>query len=291
MKKIIVFGGSGFIGSHVSDQLSDKGYDVTVFDVNKSIYLQNSQKFVQGNICNKEDVENAVKGMDIVYHFAAVADIKESIKFPLKTAEMNIIGTINILNACVKFNVNRFIFSSSIYVYSDHGSFYRVSKQSAELFIENFSKEFGLNFTILRYGSLYGTRANEFNFVHNSIKSALTNKKIIRNGDGDEIRDYINVKDAAKLSVNILAKQYINKYLMLTGNQSLKVKDLLSLIKEIFNNDITIEYNKTSINKGHYKITPFSYKPNIALKITPSEFYDLGQGIMECVYEIRSEKK
>ena len=73
---------------------------------------------------------------------------------------------------------------------------YRSSKQSCELPLENYQKEFNLNFTILRYGSLYGSRANDFNFIRNSIRQALLEGIIVRNGNGEEIRDYINIVDA-----------------------------------------------------------------------------------------------
>jgi|TARA_B110001450_G_scaffold250448_1_gene269124 UDP-glucose 4-epimerase len=285
MGKIIVFGGSGFLGSHVADELTKKGHDVTIFDIIKSKYLNSNQKMIIGDILNQKSVKEAIDGADYVYHFAAIADIFEARENPIDTANFNIIGTMYILDACREFKVKRFIYSSTVYVYSDHGSFYRSSKQSCELFIENYQREYNLNFTILRYGSLYGSRANHFNFIKKTIEQALIEKKIKRKGDGNEVRDYINVIDAANASVDVLDNEYLNKYVMITGPQTMKVKEILEMIKEILNDDIEIEYLKDLI-EGHYQITPYSFKPKVALKLIPKNYHDLGQGILDLIYEI-----
>jgi UDP-glucose 4-epimerase len=287
MKNSIVFGGSGFLGSHLADELINIGHNVTIFDLKKSQYLLQNQKMIVGDIMNVNDVENAVKGMDYVYHFAAIADIGKAKENVSESANFNIMGTINVLNACVKFKIERFVFSSTIYVYSDHGSFYRVSKQASELYIENYSNEYDLDYTILRYGSLYGTRANSFNFINSAIIQALSEGKIIRKGDGQETRDYINVKDAAKLTVEILGQRYKNQHVMITGSQSLKVINMLEMIKEMMDNKVELVFNNESMD-GHYKLTPYSFKPKVALKITPKDFHDIGQGILECIYEVNS---
>ena len=285
MKKVLVIGGAGFLGSHVADTLTAQGYSVSIFDYAESNYLQNNQTMIIGDISNRASVRNAIKGMDIVYHFAAVADIKEAAKDPERTAQLNIMGTMYILEACKAFGIKRFIFSSSIYVYTAHGSFYRSSKQACELLIDNYRQEFGLDFTILRYGSLYGKRANHFNFIQNSIKQALTEGKITRKGDGTEKRAYINIIDAAKASVKALDEQYKNKYLMITGNQTMQVMELLNMIKEIMNSKIAIEYTEGQM-EGHYKITPYSFKPIVAQSLTLDNAYDLGQGLLETIYAV-----
>jgi UDP-glucose 4-epimerase len=283
MSKVLVFGGSGFLGSHVCDQLTLIGHEVTIFDIKKSEYLDSNQKMIIGDILDFDLVVESVKDMDYVYHFAAMADIADSRDKPKEAVKFNILGTMNILDACRLHKVKRFVFSSSVYVYSDQGSFYRTTKQSCELLIENYFEEFKLEFTILRYGSLYGTRANEFNFISNTIKQALTSGKIYRKGDGTEMRDYINVVDAAKSSVDILNNDFINSYVMITGDQSRMVKNLLDTIREIFDNQINIQY-LTENYKGHYQLTPYSFKPKVAIKLTPKTYHDLGQGILECIY-------
>ena len=138
--KVVVFGGSGFLGSHVADMLSEEGYKVTIFDIIKSKYLREDQTMALGDILNQKKVREVVKGAKYVYHFAAIADIKEAQDNPVKAVEVNILSTTYILDACRKFNVERFIYGSTIYVYSEHGSFYRSTKQASELIIENYQK-------------------------------------------------------------------------------------------------------------------------------------------------------
>ena len=285
MKKVLVIGGAGFLGSHVADTLTAQGYLVSLFDYEKSKYLQSSQTMIIGDISDRASIRNAIKGMDIVFHFAAVADIKEAAQNPERTAQLNIMGTMYILEACRAFNIKRFIYSSTIYVYTAHGSFYRSTKQACELLIDNYRQEYGLDFTVLRYGSLYGKRANHFNFIHNSIKQALIEGKITRKGDGTEKRAYINIIDAAKATVKALDEEYKNKHLMITGNQTIQVKELLNMMKEIMNNQIAVEYIEGQM-EGHYKITPYSFKPIVAQKLSLSNSYDLGQGLLETIYAV-----
>ena len=284
-KKILITGSSGFLGSHVADALQDEGYDVVLFDNAPSKYKSNNQKELLGSILSFDEVDNAMKDCSVVYHFAAQADIGSSSDKPADTIKSNIIGTQNVLEAARKHNIERFIFASTVYVYSDLGSFYRVSKQACEKIIEEYHREFDLEYTILRYGSLYGPRANEFNFISNALLEALKNKKIIRRGDGKEIREYVHVKDAARLSVNIIDEKYKNKHLIITGHEQIRVKDLLLMIKEIFNNNIELEFGSEE-ELHHYEITPYSYKPQVARKITPQTYYDLGQGIMDQIYDL-----
>jgi UDP-glucose 4-epimerase len=287
-KKALVTGSSGFLGSHIADALDEAGYQVTLFDINKSKYKRESQNEIIGDILNYKEVLDAVAGHDVVYHFAAQADIESSGAAPSETIKANIIGTQNVLDAALKEEISRLIFASTIYVYSDLGSFYRVSKQACEKIIEEYYKEFGLEYTILRYGSLYGSRANHFNSITNMLTQALTDKKIIRRGDGEEIREYIHVKDASELSVKALDDDYINKHLIISGNQRIKVKDLLVMIKEICKGEIEISFGKEE-ELHHYQITPYSFKPEIAKKLAPKTHYDLGQGILDLLYDINSE--
>src|SRR3989338_9259592 len=133
--KAIVFGGSGFVGSHVADALSDQGFDVAVYDNRKSSYLHKKQEMIIGDILDFKKVAAAVRGCDYVYNFAGVSDIDEAAQNPVKTTEVNILGNTHLLDACRMNRIKRFIFASTLYVYSNSGSFYRVSKQSCELMI------------------------------------------------------------------------------------------------------------------------------------------------------------
>ncbi len=282
---IIIFGGSGFLGSHVADVLDDLGHRVVIYDIKPSPYCRKSQKVIIGDILDENKVHQSVKGSDVVYNFAGIADIEEAGKKPLESVKFNVLGNMVILDACRKFNVKRFVFASSLYIYSKAGSFYRSTKQACELLIENYREVFGLNYTILRYGSLYGPRANEENFIYKIIKQALTDGKITRYGDGDELREYIHVLDAAKGSTEILADAFANQHVIITGNQQLRIKDLLLMVREMLDNRVEIEFlppDKTS----HYEITPYTFAPRVAQRLVPKTYLDLNQGILGIIYDL-----
>ena len=287
--KVVVFGGAGFLGSYIADALTKKGYDVIIFDIRESQFINDKQKMIVGDILNPEEVSKAVQDCQYVYHFAGLADINEAKVKPIETITSNVLGTTNILEACRINNVNRFIFASTIYVYSELGSFYRSSKQACELIIENYFDEYDLNYTILRYGSLYGRRANQFNFIRNAVTQALLNNKIDRKGDGEEVRDYIHVKDAAKASVEILTSEFVNSHIMIKGLQAIKVNELLLMINEIMGNNIKINYSKKAHYEGHYQLTPYSFRPRVAEKYLLNTYHDLGQGLLDTIYDIYKE--
>ena len=129
-KKVLVVGGSGFLGSHVADELTEKGYEVTIFDQKKSTWINDNQKFIESDLLDREHVINSLEGFNFVIHFAGIADIGESKEKPLETIETNIIGTANLLEGCRKNKIEKFIFASSVYVFSKYGSFYGKSKQA-----------------------------------------------------------------------------------------------------------------------------------------------------------------
>lgn len=284
-EKVIVFGGSGFLGSHIADVLTEKGYQVALFDIKPSPYLKDGQEMIIGDILDSDFVENAISGCDIVYNLAGIADIDECVQRPIDTIRYNILGNSIVLEASRKAKVKRFIFASSVYVYSQTGSIYKSSKQAAESFIEDYNKLFGLSYTIVRYGSLYGNRADERNSIYRLIKESLIAKKIEYHGSGEEIREYIHVEDAANASVEILSPIYENQHIILTGNQTIKYKDLLNMINEMLGGEIEIIYSNSK-SETHYQVTPYSFNPKLGKKLVSTYYVDMGQGILNIMSEI-----
>jgi UDP-glucose 4-epimerase len=286
--RVLVAGGSGFLGSHIADALTERGYEVTVFDIKSSPYLRKNQKMVVGDITDEKLVNKIVKGMTYVYNVAGIADIDECHNRPIETVKFNILGNAYILDACVKHKVKKFLFASSAYVYSDSGSFYKISKQASELLIEGYYDRFGLNYVILRYGSLYGERADNRNSIHRMIEEALTKHVINYGGEGNEKREFIHVQDAAKLSVDVLDDQYNNQNIILTGNTAIEYSDLLNMIKEMMHNKIKINYGPRK-SETHYKLTPYSFNPRLGRKLINNPHIDLGQGILNVINEIHQK--
>ncbi|MDH4027438.1 MAG: NAD(P)-dependent oxidoreductase [Nitrospirota bacterium] len=282
---VIVMGGAGFLGSHVADILTDRGYQVRVFDKNGSPYLKEGQEMIIGDILDLKAMKNAIDGCQAVYFFAGLADIDEARNNPLDTCRLNVMGCVNALEASRASKVSRFVFASTVYVYSNSGSFYRASKQSAEMFIEAYHENYGLDFTILRYGSLYGRRADHRNGIYRLLFDAMTKKKISYQGTGEELREYIHVLDAAELSADILKPEFANKHIILTGNEKIKKTDLIVMIKEMLNNNIEVEFSG-DFEDVHYFMTPYAFNPKMAKKLVGTHCTDMGQGLLDCLQEI-----
>jgi len=282
---ILVIGGSGFLGSHISDALSARGHNVSIYDIQQSPWLSENQNMIIGDMGDIKFLEEHISKSDVVYHMAAIADIKEADDDPLKTINDNIMGSAKIIDLCAKYSV-KLMYGSTVYVYSKHGSFYRASKQAVETLIETFHAECGLDYTILRYGSLYGPRAQDWNGLTRLVSEILSNKSIVYGGSGNERREYIHVVDAAKMSADVLDKKYTNKAITLTGTQILTSSELLSMIAEIIDDDIDIQFDKNSKSHNHYTMTPYQYTPKSSLKLISNEYVDIGQGILELIDEV-----
>ncbi len=178
-EKVTVFGGGGFLGSYVADALSDAGYEVTIFDIEASPYVRPDQHMIVGDIRDQQAVQKATEGRTYIYNMAGIADIAEAKERPLETATVNVVGNVHILEACRIAKVKRLVFASTVYVFSNEGSFYRVSKQAGERYIEAYHEQYGLEYTILRYGSLYGRRASPWNGIYKLLRQALEKKSIV----------------------------------------------------------------------------------------------------------------
>jgi UDP-glucose 4-epimerase len=286
--KVIVFGGSGFVGSHLADALTEAGHEVTIFDINPSPYLQTTQKFIQGDILDADVVKHAVDGNEVIYNFAGLADIDDALARPTDTVRLNVLGCVNMLEAARHSGVKRFVFASTIYVYSETGGFYRVSKQACEAYIEEYQRRFGLNYTILRYGTLYGRRADSRNSVYRYLKQALYDRKISIQATGDEMREYIHVEDASRASVQILDSEFENQNVILTGQHPTRFRDLMYMIREMVGADVQIDLQPPDDGavSGHYNLTPYTFHPKIGKKLVSHYYLDMGQGLLDCLDEI-----
>lgn len=284
--RVLITGGSGFLGSHVADALSDAGHDVVVFDNRVSPYLRPGQEMITGSVLDDpETLSKAMAGCEAVYHFAAISDIGEAMNKPYDTVQTNALGTANLIEAARIAGISRFVFASSIYVYSSQGSVYRTSKQFCEGLLENYSELYGMAYTILRYGSLYGPRADERNSVHRMLKQALVDGWIEYPGTGEEVREYIHVLDAARMSVEVLDDAYANQIMHLTGRERMTVSEVLTMMREILSNKVEVRYRNEQI-EGHYFQTPYTYTPKLGKRMTQPTYIDLGLGLLDCVQDI-----
>lgn len=286
--RVLVLGGSGFLGSHVADALSSAGFAVRIFDNTRSRYLQANQEMVVGDIMDAEGLTRAAEGCRYVYNFAGLADLDAAKLRPLDTASLNVIGNIHALQAAHAAGAERFLFASSVYVYSNAGSFYRASKQAAERFVETYQQTYGLDYTILRYGSLYGPRSDSRNGLYRIVRAALETGKITYEGGREALREYIHVEDAAKASVKALESDFRNDHVVLTGQEGMKVIDLLEMLSEILGRPGAVEFVDAQ-HDGHYVRTPYAYHPKVGRKYVPSLHVDLGQGLLQLIETVQRE--
>lgn len=287
-KMVVVFGASGFLGSHVADALSGAGYQVRLFDHISSPYQRIDQEMIVGDIMDIDQVIEATRGAHAVYNFAAIADIDEAHNKPVATATINVLGNMHVLEAARIAGANRFVFASSVYVYSESGSFYRASKQAAERFTETYHDRYGLDYTILRYGSLYGRRADLRNGIYRMLHEAIQKHSITYHGSGNAMREYIHVEDAARMSVQVLSPEFANRHLILTGQERMRIRDVMTMISEIMPWNVELHFEEANAI-SHYEITPYAFQPRIGRKLVLNEHVDIGQGILDCIREIHQK--
>tara|TARA_Y100000590_G_scaffold175838_2_gene200942 strand:- start:15312 stop:16172 length:861 start_codon:yes stop_codon:yes gene_type:complete len=285
--RIVVLGGGGFIGSHVADALNKKGHKVTIFDKKKSKWIKDGQKMVIGNILNYQALEKVIKKNQIVYNFAALADLDLAMEEPIITAKTNILGTVQALNLSRKYKIKRFIQASSLYVGTDQGGFYSCSKRAADDYVKEFNKNYHQNYTILRYGSVYGSRSDKSNGIRKILDKAIFQKKLFYNGNKKAKRKYINVLDAAEASVEILKSKYKNKSIILTGKKLRKVSEVLKFISKKLKINKKIIF-KNDKNSKHYAIQPNPYKVLKAQEFKFKKAINLEEGVLSLIRELKN---
>lgn len=285
---VLVLGGSGFLGSHVSDALSDAGYKVKIFDRQHSKWGRDDQEMIIGDMLDISVLHKAIEGCDIVYNFAAIADLDEALRKPIDTVKINILGNVQVLEACKNYKVKRYIYASTVYVHSREGGFYRCSKRAAEHYVEEYQNSYGLDYTILRYGSLYGPRSDEHNGLWRIIRKALQTGEIKYEGNIESVREYIHVEDAAQASVLALGSEFVNQHVVLTGHEPMRVLDMLKMLAEILGMEKEVTFENLDY-AGHYIRTPYAYQNKLAKKFIPPVHVDLGQGLLQLIGYVQQD--
>ena len=287
--KACVIGGSGFLGSHVCDHLSDAGYVVTILDQVASPWLRSDQQMLVGDLLDENLLDDAISGCAAVFNFAAIADLDKALTTPIDTARVNVLGNVLVLDACRRHSVRRFMYASTVYVYSREGGFYRCSKQAAEQYVAEYQRAYGLDYTILRYGSLYGPRSDNSNGLFRIVHDAIQKGVIRYVGSPEAMREYIHVEDAARASVTALGSEFRNASVVLTGQEVMRVSDLLKMLAEILGLPDAVEFVEAEY-EGHYVRTPYAFQPKLGRKYVPQMHIDLGQGLLQLIDEIHATK-
>ncbi len=254
MKKVMVTGGAGFIGSNIVDLLVSKGYQISVLDNlsrGKKENLNDQVKFYQVDIKDESKLEEAIKkeGPEAIIHQAAQVNVRVSLENPISDANNNIIGPINLIQSAINNGVKKITFSSSGgAVYGDPEkvpcqetdrirplSPYGISKRSLELYIQAFARLKGYDYNILRYSNVYGPRQDpkgEAGVVSIFIDQALNKENSYINGDGKQTRDFVFVGDIARANLAALEKETKSKIFNIGTGQETSINDLYYSIRE-----------------------------------------------------------
>ncbi len=252
--KVLVTGGSGFIGSHVVDKLRDKGVKVRVYDGVMPAYREDIE-YYQGSILDRNTLGFAMNGIDAVMHLAAIADVEEVRKNLHYSESINVRGTINVLEAAKTSGVKRVIYGSTTWVYSEAESnnvdestplhapthFYTATKLTGEYYCQSYSKLFSIETTILRYGIPYGPRARDEAVIPIFVRQAVNGEPLRIEGDGSQFRNFVYVEDLAEGNVLALKAVAKNKIYNLDGNEKITIKKIADSLKELLGN-VKIEY-------------------------------------------------
>ena len=254
METVLVTGGAGFIGSHIVDLLLEKGYNVISLDnLSTGNNLNDKVKFYKVDIRDSDSLKKVFdeNKIDFIIHTAAQISVSRSVREPLLDEEINIKGILNLLGLAKEYKIKKFVFSSSGGVmYGQTNIFptpetvcpeplspYGIAKLASERYIIFYNKEFNLNYTILRYGNVFGPRQDpngEAGVVAIFTKRMLKDMPLTINGDGKYIRDYVYVKDVALadvLALNKGDKEIIN----IGTTKGTDVNELFDKLKELTN--------------------------------------------------------
>lgn len=224
--KVLITGGAGFIGSHIAEYFAEAGHSVRILDnlttgFSRNIPQRRNVEFIQGDICDSSSVERAVSGVEYVFNEAALVSVPLSCEKPVEAFRINTLGTLNVLQACVKEGVEKFVTASSAAVYGNNpalpksegmypepASPYAISKLDGEYLARMFYEEHGLRATCLRYFNVYGPRQDPKSpyaaVIPIFLERAKTGKDLVIYGDGLQSRDFVHVKDVVRANVAAL---------------------------------------------------------------------------------------
>lgn len=266
--KILVTGGGGFIGSHLVDLLLDQGHAVKILDNFSTGRRSNLPKehlsldVINGDIRIVDDVDQAVSGVDAIVHLAAVASVQASVEDPIGTHEVNLVGTVNLLEAAKKNKVKRFVFASSAAVYgnteqvpvSEQSSLapltpYAADKLSSEYYIDFYRRQYGLDPVIFRFFNIFGPRQDPSSpysgVISIFMQRAIDGQPITVFGDGHQSRDFVYVADLVRILSSAVTGEDLYPFAMNVGNgEQTNLNNLLGMITEFKADQLDVTYTE-----------------------------------------------
>lgn len=252
--KVLVTGGSGFIGSHVVDKLRDKGFEVRVFDMVVP-ERRHDVEFYHGSLLDLEELRMAMHSIDAVFHLAAVADVNDVFTEPHYAESINVRGTINVLEAARLSHLKRVVYGSTTWVYGDTQAdtidegtplsapshLYTATKLAGEYYCQSYSRLYGLPTTIVRYGIPYGPRGRDRAVIPAFVRQAVEGGPIKISGDGLQFRQFVYVEDLAEGNVLALRDVAKDKVYNLDGTEQITIRQVAETVQKLIG-DVDIEF-------------------------------------------------
>ncbi len=249
--RILVTGGSGFIGSHVVDKLRAHGHEPVIYDLRPSPWPEHADvDTVIGQVTDAAALAAALEGCDAVAHLAAVADVNDVHAEPHDAEQVNARGTAAVLEGARRAGIGRVVYASTIWVYSDtEGStvsettllpppahLYTATKLAGELYCKSYQELYGINYTILRFGIPYGPRAREAAVIPAFVNKAFAGEPLTLSGDGMQSRRFVYVEDLAEGVVAGFGDIAENRVYNLSSDEDVTIKQIAELVQEIVGN-------------------------------------------------------
>lgn len=258
MAKVVVTGGSGFIGSHVVDALMDAGHQVTVIDHRVRPHREDVG-FEDVDLMDMSSTLAATRGVEHIFHFAAVSNVNYAYKYPVYTTALNVLGTAHVLEAARVNGVQRIYLASTVWVYNGTpngetldesvpfylngaGHIYTSSKMACEMICHNYSQLYDVPFTILRLGIPYGPRMREELLIPTFIKKALNGQPLTVAGKGSQYRNFIYVRDLAEAHVLTMKEVATNQTYNFEGSRKITVLEVAEGIRAAIGDHVRIEF-------------------------------------------------
>jgi UDP-glucose 4-epimerase len=245
--RVLVTGGAGFIGSHVVDALREAGFTPRILDARRSRHHDRAEvEMVVGDVCDAGLLRRAMAGCRAVVHLAAAADVGEVAAHPVESERRNVRGTLQVLEAARRSGVDRVVYASTIWVYSDvagqlvdeetpllpPGHFYTATKLAGELYCRAYESLYGLEYTVLRFGIPYGPRARGAAVIPQFVERALDGRPLTVAGDGRQSRALVYVEDLADGVVRALAPAAANRTYNLAGAEEVTVAEIAAAVQD-----------------------------------------------------------
>lgn len=285
-QRLIVLGGAGYLGGAVVHEAVQRGYDIVVYDRQAGEVAGRQVHAL--DIRDAAAVRAAIEPDSIVINFAGIADLNAAKEMPREVLETNVLGNLNILEACRTEKPRKYCFASTAYVYSLHGSFYRISKRTCEEYIIEYKKRYGIDYVILRYGSLYGGKSNLTNGLHRIINTALTEGVLRYGGEPSDSREFIHVADASAISLDLALGEVRNEAFLLTGAERITMQQLFDIIQEILDRPLKVEFGDGG-SGSHYRMTQYNFAPVEARKVFSNKHVDIGNGLLRLIERLHLE--